>query len=157
MKRTNLKRKSTLKRSVGPKKAPRKRATEKSVSKLMKDADMWFSRFVRLSHAKPDGTVNCYTCGYETHYKKLDNGHYISRYYKHTRWDERNCRPQCRMCNIWKKGDPQTFREKLVEEYGQETVEEMEAKRKLVSKLTREWMNELVDTYKPKVEALLEE
>ena len=107
-------------------KKKKKPTGEKSIAQLTKILDSVFSRFVRLSNADKEGIVTCYTCGYKNHYKKMQNGHYISRFYKQTRWDERNCRVQCAMCNLWKNGDATTFRENLVKEYGEQVIQEMD-------------------------------
>lgn len=136
--------------------AKKKRGGEKSVSQLMKDLDAVFSRWVRLSFADKDGIVSCYTCGYQNHYKKMQNGHYISRFYKQTRWDERNCRVQCAMCNLWKNGDATTFRENLVKEYGEQVVQEMEASRKISQKLDHDWLIERIAFYTSLVLSLRE-
>jgi hypothetical protein len=99
---------------------------EKSISKLTKELDTIFSKFIRLSHAK-NGLCACYTCGHESPIKKIHAGHYITRYYKATRWDERNVRPQCFMCNIYRKGNSVIFRQNLVRELGEDIVKEMES------------------------------
>lgn len=98
----------------------------KSVSKLTKDLDTVFSRFVRMSRMDSEGIVQCYTCDFKAHYKKIHAGHYISRWYKSTRWHENNVRPQCFMCNIYKKGNNVVYRVNLIKEIGVEAVEEME-------------------------------
>ena len=108
-----------------------KKRKEKTVSQLVKELDRLFSLFIRNKYPK-----QCYTCGYKA--DKLHCGHYISRFYKQTRWDERNCRPQCVMCNLWKRGDPVTFRAKLVDELGSSVVEQMEDSRKQITKHNRE-------------------
>lgn len=107
-------------------KKTRVRIKGKSIARLTKDLDAVFSRFIRLSRADKSGIVACYTCPFKTEYKKIHAGHYISRFYKATRWDERNVRPQCYMCNIWKKGNPVIFRSNLVKEYGEKALQEME-------------------------------
>ncbi len=103
--------------------------TKATISKVIDQLDKEFSRQVRMNAADKDGMVACYTCGHTAHYKKIQNGHYVSRYYKAVRWDPDNCRPQCMMCNMWKRGDPVMFRRKLIEEIGVARVEAVEAKR----------------------------
>ena len=131
---------------------------EKSITKLTKELDKWFSLYVRLSNAYKDGLVHCYTCTSVSHYKKIHAGHYISRYYKATRWDERNVRPQCFMCNIFRKGNAVIFRRNLVNEIGDVAVEEME---KSVDVLLRggfkvDFFLEKIVFYKGKVDNLLD-
>ena len=156
MKRSSPKRKTYLKkvpmkRAVGPKtarSAAKSAKKGKSLSKLLRDADGWFSKYVRISRADLEGNVTCYTCGYTAHYKKMQNGHYISRYYKKYRFDERNCRVQCSMCNMWKNGDIPTFRAKLVAELGAAEIESMEADYKELYRLTPEFLCEIIAKYK---------
>lgn len=114
-------------RAKAPKRAFKRVKKEKTVSRLTKDLDAVFSRFVRLSNANVDGNVQCFTCPHFAHYKKIHAGHYISRYYKLTRWEEKNVKPQCFMCNIYRKGNAVIFRRNLVKEYGEETILAMEA------------------------------
>ncbi len=119
-----------------------------SVSKLMKECDRLFSLKVRQLNASFDGTQKCYTCGNANHWKKLHNGHYLSRFYKSARWDKDNCRPQCMMCNLWKRGDPITFRQNLIKEIGEKRVLAVEAKRNVSFKLTREFLTNLIEELK---------
>ncbi len=86
--------------------------------------------------------VRCYTCGTELEAKKAHNGHYLSRYYKAARWNFDNCRPQCMMCNMWKRGDPIVFRRNLIKEIGEARVLAVEALRDAPIKLTREFLTE---------------
>ena len=83
---------------------------------LRKDLDAIFSRVIRLSFADENGNVQCYTCPRKDHYKKMQNGHFVPRQYLATRYDERNCRPQCYACNMLLNGQPSTFARKLEEE-----------------------------------------
>lgn len=123
------------------------RVKKVSVSKLIKELDKRFSLKTRLKYADKEGICTCYTCGHKAHYKKMQAGHYISRFYKKTRWDERNVRVQCVLCNLWKRGDSVPFRQKLVEEYGEKAVKEMELSRNETQKLEKEWLLEKLKEY----------
>src|SRR3990167_6251381 len=83
----------------------------KSIGKLKKEADKWFSLYVRIS-----GKRECYTCGKKAGYKELQCGHFVHRHIRNTRYDLRNARPQCIGCNIFGNGKPHIFAEKLLEE-----------------------------------------
>src|SRR3990167_4502451 len=109
---------------VRSKKTPQK-PKEKSISKLMKEADRLMSLSVRQKYANQDGNVKCYTCPYINHWKKMQNGHLVSRFYKETRYDERNCRPQCYTCNMWRNGMTPHFAAKLQKELGTGIVEQL--------------------------------
>lgn len=141
-------RKGLAKKSLGRKptlvRKPRK-IKPKGISRLLREADSVFSKWVRLKYADQEGFVSCYTCGHRNHYKKMQNGHYISRFYKKYRFSESNTRVQCSMCNMWKSGDIPTFRMKLIAE-GVD-VESMEADYKELYKLTPEFLQETIAKY----------
>lgn len=88
----------------------------KTAAQLKKDLDGLFSKWVRLSHADKNGNVACYTCGKIFHWKKIQNGHFIRRQYLATRFDPRNCRPQCVGCNMFGDGKTVEFSRKLESE-----------------------------------------
>lgn len=153
--RLRLKPKTRLKRIVARNRGGKK-TKEKSISKLIKECDRLFSIEVRRklypinSNAQNKGVFViptdlldsnfCFTCGKIFPIKKLHCGHYVSRWYKAARWDFDNCRPQCAMCNLWRKGDSVRFRQNLIKEIGIERVEAVEAKRDVPTKLTREFL-----------------
>ena len=72
---------------------------KKTISKLKKELDKWFSLYIRLRDANEYGMVQCFTCGKVGHYKTggMQNGHFQSR--KHL-WQQdfqihENCQVQC--------------------------------------------------------------
>lgn len=105
MKRSGFKRKLKVVKVKKPKK--------KTTSQLKKKLDEIFSRYIRLKHSKDDGKSSCYTCGVEKHWRELQNGHFISRSYLATRFNEDNCRPQCVGCNVFGGGRQVVFGSKL--------------------------------------------
>lgn len=121
----------------------------------MKEADRLFSLKVRAKGATmlcdsqhncvPD-TNQCFTCEKFFAAKKLQCGHYLSRFYKAARWDFDNARPQCMMCNMWKRGDLVVYRQNLIKDIGIERVEAVEAKRQISFKLTKEYLKKLLKT-----------
>ena len=115
----------------------------KSISKLMREADKLFSLLVRKKGLQGD-LQTCFTCGHVSHWKKLHAGHYLSRYYKAARWNRDNVRPQCFVCNIYKKGDVIMFRRNLIKEIGEARVLAVEALRDAPIKLTREYLENLL-------------
>lgn len=101
-----------------------------SLSKMKKELDRIFSLFIRAKYAK-----ECYTC--KTKGKTLQCGHFVSRAYLATRWDENNCRPQCVGCNIWGRGKPLDFEEHLKNELGDVAVEQLKSRRHQLMRPTR--------------------
>ena len=128
-----------------PKKASKKRVKVKkgklpSLSKLKRETDRLHSLFIRAKYPK-----ECYTCRAKG--KVLQCGHFISRLYLATRWEEDNTRPQCVGCNIWGKGKPLDFEERLKEELGPYRVEWMKLSRKDLLKPTRAFYQDLIQRY----------
>jgi len=107
---------------------------------LKKELDRVFSIYIRQKYDK-----SCYTCG---KVGTLQNGHFVSRQYLATRWDENNCRPQCVGCNLFGNGKPLDFEERLKKDLGCEFVEIMKKKRHLSMKLDRNWYRDQIDMYK---------
>lgn len=140
-----------IKRSWKKKRASTGKIKPRGISKLKKEADRVFSLFVRQRFSDNAGEVSCYTCPFRAHWKKLQNGHLVSRYYLATRYDERNCRPQCITCNVWRNGMTPHFAAKLQEELGAGIVEELY---KLARELRKNFDYQgIIDKYK----ALLQE
>jgi len=126
-----------------------------NVSGAMNLADTYFSRFIRLSKSK-DGYCTCYTCSDLKDIKECDNGHYMKREHKSTRYHEDNCRPQCKVCNGDTKhnGKQAEFRVNLSYEIGEESVVEIEQLSRTVTKANYLFYKEKADYYRNKVNEL---
>lgn len=96
--------------------------------KLIAELDKITSELVRKSQANKNGLVYCYTCGVRKPWQKMDCGHYRSRRFVQTRFDLDNLRPQCQLCNRYKHGNLEIYRQKLIRELGEEKVREIETK-----------------------------
>lgn len=155
MKKTYLKR-VPMKRAPGALKRPlgakKKRKMGKSMSKLKKELDAAFSRFIRQRD-----NHTCYTCGLVMEPKKSQNGHFIPRQYLAVRWDEVNNHAQCWACNCLYNGQPGAYAVRLEKDYGEGTVARLEARRKEITKLTPEWYVEKTAYYKQILENEQEE
>jgi hypothetical protein len=118
----------------------------KTKSQLVKDLDAVFSKYIRYSNAK-NGYCTCITCDREYEVKKIHCGHFISRQYMSTRWDERNVAPQCYGCNVMQQGKQFEFSLKI----GKELSEELY----LLSKQTKKWsldeIKDMIEQYKYKL------
>ncbi len=95
------------------------------MTKLKKEADRLFSIYIRNKYADKEGNIRCFTCPTIRPIKKMQNGHFVSRRYLGTRYDERNARPQCWYCNSQHMGNgrPVEFAEGLKKEYGPDIVD----------------------------------
>jgi hypothetical protein len=125
-----------------------------SLAKLKKKLDSIFSQYIRRKYADKEGMVKCYTCTTRKHWKEMQNGHFISRQYLVTRFDENNCRPQDSSCNIFAHGKPLDFEENLKRELGEGFVEVMKASRHKTVKLDRAWYELMIMTYSDKLASL---
>ena len=130
----------------------------KTISKLKKELDKWFSLFIRLREATDEGLVQCFTCGKVSHYKSgMQNGHFQSRKHLTTRWDLKNCQVQCVGCNMFKGGEQYKFSVALDSKYGEGTSEELEILATGTLKITRVEYKIFVAYYKSAVEKLKKE
>tara|TARA_R110000764_G_scaffold81725_1_gene161620 strand:+ start:313 stop:720 length:408 start_codon:yes stop_codon:yes gene_type:complete len=127
----------------------------KSISKLKKELDKYFSLFIRLRDATDEGLCQCFTCGKVDHYKRMQNGHFQSRRFMATRFSEDgNCEVQCQKCNIWEQGMQYRFALNLDAKYGEGTAEELETLARTIVKFTRVDYEEKIGYYKDLVENL---
>ncbi|QDP62818.1 MAG: putative protein ninG [Prokaryotic dsDNA virus sp.] len=130
----------------------------KTISKLKKELDKWFSLFIRLNAATEEGLVQCITCGIVKHYKDgMQNGHFQSRRHLNTRYSELNCAPQCVKCNIYSQGEQYLFALKLDAKYGEGTAEELQYEAKQMCKMNRVDYQEEISYYKNAVNKLKKE
>ena len=118
-------------------------------SKLVKKLDNIFSQWVRLSNSK-NGNCTCVTCGKVGDWKSggIQAGHFMSRKHYSTRWDERNVKPQCVGCNMFKAGEQYKFSLYL----GQQLSEELLQESRKIRKFTSDELEEMVVHYSKEVE-----
>ena len=127
----------------------------KSISKLKKELDKWFSLFIRLRDATDEGLCQCFTCGKVGHYKRMQNGHFQSRRFMATRYSEDgNCEVQCVACNMFRGGEQYKFSLNLDAKYGAGTAEELEFLSRMVVKFTRVDYEDNIRYYKSAVEKI---
>jgi len=127
---------------------------EKTLTKLKKDLDAIFSRFIRLRNAENE-QCQCVTCGKVDHFKKMQNGHFMSRRHASTRWDEENCQVQCYSCNVMQQGKQYEYSIWLDNNYGEGKADELLIKSGFITKFDRIDYEEMIIKYKEKVNNLL--
>jgi 5-methylcytosine-specific restriction endonuclease McrA len=115
----------------------------KPLSKYKKELDKVFSIYIRY---RDNG--KCFTCPLQRHPKQMQNGHFVPRQYLATRWDERNCNCQCYADNMLYNGQPSKYATELKKKYGEGIIEELESRRKEITKLTPQWYEEKIKYYK---------
>ncbi len=134
----------------------------KQPSKVTIKRNAWsaFSKFIRLRDAlKTTGTithVKCITCGKLLEISFCDAGHFVSRRYASTLFDEKNVNTQCRYCNRFLNGNLLEYRRQIIKLYGENADTELENKAKEIKRYTTQDLTELTEHYKIEVEKLKE-
>ena len=128
----------------------------KSINKLKKELDKWFSLYIIIRYSE-NSISQCFTCGKIDHYKKLQCGHFMSRRHTATRWSESNCQVQCVKCNMFGQGEQYKFGLNLDSKYGEGCSEELQYEAKQIVKITRTEYEDEISYYKNAVENLKKE
>ncbi|MEN8805066.1 MAG: recombination protein NinG [Wenyingzhuangia sp.] len=128
-------------------------AKKLSRTKLIKKLDTVFSQYIRQRDAVNE-IATCFTCGKQDHWKKLQNGHFQSRRFYSTRWNEMNCQVQCAGCNVFKYGEQFVFGKNLDAKFGKGTSFGLHIKARKITKLSSPDIEELIDMYSNLVKEL---
>jgi hypothetical protein len=139
---------SSPRKSSSLKTAQLRKAKKPSVAKLKKEADMWFSRYIRLRDSDKNGIGECITCGEKKPWRDLQNGHFVGRRSYTMRFDELNCNAQCMGCNVYKHGDLYTYAKNLDLKYGDGTAEALHQRRFDTHKFTVDEVQKVIDDSK---------
>lgn len=126
-------------------------AKKLSRSKLVKKLDTVFSQYIRLSNADKNGNCKCVTCDKTFFWKEIQAGHFMSRKHYSIRWDERNVKPQCLACNVYRYGEQYKFSQKL----GFQQSELLYNLSKSIVKFTNVELQEFINLYNNKLKAFL--
>ena len=129
----------------------------KTLSKLKKELDKWFSLYIRLRECNEYGMVQCFTSGRVYHYKKIHAGHFMSRKHLATRWCETNVQPQSAADNLFGQGEQFRFGLNLDAKYGDGTAEQLQYKSRLTIKFSRTEIEEKISYYKSLVNKIKEQ
>ena len=121
-----------------------------SRSKLVKKLDMVFSKYIRISSADKSGYCTCITCGVKKHWKEIQAGHFMSRKHYSTRWDERNVKPQCVGCNMFKQGEQYKYSLFL----GKDEAEVLYLKSKETVKFSNYELEEMINNYSNRLKSI---
>ena len=71
-----------------------------------------------------------------------------------TRYSERNCNAQCRSCNRFDEGNNIGYMKGLINKYGIKIINELEAKKHSISKMTVFDYEVMIEHYKKEVDRL---
>jgi len=156
LKKTPLKAKAPLKTKTAVKQATKKIAKPKqhTISWYKKEADKWFSLATRYRFAEKMGAewfCECITCGIKKHIKFIQCGHFMSRSYNSTRYDELNTAPQCYGCNVMHQGRQYEFGMALDDLYGAGTAKRMHDLAKQPKQFKKEELIEIINDSKEQI------
>ena len=136
----------------------------KSAKERARDnADKWFSIYIRIKYAYRivNSEVICRCIvnpNIIKHAKNFDNGHYFSRKFLLTRYEEDNCRPQNRSSNRFSgEADHYKFRDNLKKEIGEERFNRLDELRRQEGSDIVEFYREQSDKYRKFVNELVKE
>jgi 5-methylcytosine-specific restriction endonuclease McrA len=128
-----------------------------TVSSLKKKCWVTFSKYIRLRDClKTTGSPDygkCITCGRLVGITSADAGHFISRRFNSTLFNERNVHLQCKQCNAW-GGKPLEYRRQIIRLYGEGADTELEDKATEIKKFTPQDLIELTEYYTNKIKEL---
>lgn len=131
----------------------RELAKDESLSTLVADLDIVFSRYIRLKHADLYGKCTCISCGKKEKWVMMDNGHFIPRQHMHTRFSEDNCFPQCKNCNQYLNGNLIEYAKSL-EDRKPGSVAALQEQANVIYKYDRTELKAMISEYTNKTKQL---
>jgi hypothetical protein len=84
----------------------------------------------------------------------MDAGHFVSRRWKATKFDERNVWPQCPKCNRFSGGEAFLMANYIDTHLGHGTADLLHNLSRVKCKLDRLWYEEQIKIYRAKLRAL---
>jgi len=117
-----------------------------SRGKIVKKLDSIFSQYIRRRDVK-ENIAECFTCGKKDDWKRLQCGHFQSRRFYSTRWDETNCQVQCAGCNVFRFGEQFKFSVNLDNKFGKGTSQRLEVKAREIVKIPTFELEDMIKHY----------
>lgn len=127
---------------------PLKSSDSKSISQLLKLAQIVFNKFIR-ERDKIGNSFTCISCVKVLPSSQMQAGHYypISTA-SSLRFDEDNCCGECVTCNCFDGSHQKWYRENLIKKIGKERVERLDNLAHQEKKWSREELLEIIKKYK---------
>lgn len=151
--RTPLARGTGIKQSSQRSERPKKQA-KPMVSKLKKEADKYFSTYVRYR----DGNIidgewfsQCITSGQWIPIKKAQAGHFMSRRYNSTRYEEENVNAQSYRDNVLFYGEQYKYALAIDEKYGEGTAAKLAKMAQTPHQFTVEELQQIIHDAKEQI------
>jgi len=127
---------------------------KKTLSFYKHKLDKVFSEYTRRRYANDNGLVQCFTCRCVKHWKDMQNSHFVPRNISSTRYDETNCHPACKGCNIFKSGALDVYAVELEAKYGKGILQKLAEKKRTTKRFTIPELEEMIDYYTDKLKEL---
>ena len=126
-------------------------------SQLKSKLDLIFSKYIRLRDSTLVGDERigvCITCRKQigaVGRRTGQAGHFISRRFMSTRYDEKNVHLQCARCNMWGAGEQYLYSIEVDKLYGAGTAQQLHEKANSTIKITEQELIDLIEIYKEKI------
>ena len=124
------------------------RSKSKKLSKAK--ADKYFSLYIRTRDANK-GLISCCTCGRLIPIKEADCGHFLSRRFEATRYDERNANGQCKKCNRFEYGNQYEHGLYVDDKFGKGTADNLLLKARMLCKRNQYDYEAIAEEFKNKL------
>lgn len=121
---------------------------KRSRSKLVKDLDTIFSRYIRMRDSNKFGIVTCPLCGNSMPRKEAQNMHFIKRSVYLFRRSESNCFAGDYRCNVILKWNYIEYTRFMQNKFGISAVDEMISLSKTIHKISTPEIEEKIQYYK---------
>jgi hypothetical protein len=119
-----------------------------NIKKLKVEVWDLFSEWVRRSASDEDGYCGCVSCGKIDHWKNMQAGHFI---HGTSFLIPELVHPQCPHCNGFLHGNLIPYKEWMIKEYGQKTLDKLEYLAKQKHKYTVFELNQFKKLYQGKL------
>lgn len=123
-------------------------------AQLIKKADKYFSLAIRYRDGYKQGGawfVECITCNKHLPLRSIHAGHFQSRRYMATRYDDENVNAQCAGCNTFNHGEQYKYGVALDFKYGRGTAEKLHKLARSTTKLKTWDLEQIIEDSKEQI------
>ena len=122
-----------------------------NLSKMKAKADKYFSLYIRYRDSEKRGgeyQASCITCDKWLPTKQMHAGHFQSRRYSSTRYDDENVNAQCAGCNTFNQGEQFKYSKAVDLKYGKGTADRLAKAAQKYHKLTIDELEQIIEEAK---------
>jgi len=128
-----------------------KSKNKNNLSLIKKKADIAFSKYIRYRDGQKrvdEWYSLCITCDRWLPLKQMHAGHFQSRRFSATRYNDENVNAQCSGCNTFNQGEQYKYAKALEMKYGDGTANKLEQLARGYHKLTVEELEGIINEAK---------